>query len=110
MNAPDWATLVRTRLMYGRDRARTIGELQEQLGTSRRIVERAIEQSRLEGFPVISDGDGVYLAQTSEEVRACADRLNRRLISQYRTVRSMRRTAARMKAPVVVQQDLGLSA
>jgi hypothetical protein len=106
MNAPDWATLVRTRLMYGRDRARTIGELQEQLGTSRRIVERAIEQSRLEGFPVISDGDGVYLAQTAEEVRACADRLNRRLVTQYKTVRAMRRTAQRMRAAAYVQTSL----
>lgn len=38
----------------------------------------------------------------------CADRLNRRLVNQYRTVRAMRATARRMKVPVVVQQDLGL--
>jgi hypothetical protein len=31
-------------------------------------------------------------------------------VSQYRTVRAMRQTAQRMRANVVVQQDLGLTA
>jgi len=110
MNPPPWSDVIATRLNYGADRAVTIGELQESLGVSRRIVERAIEELRSQGRPICSDASGIWIAQTADEVRACADRLNRRLVTQYRTVRAMRRTAQRMRVPVVVQQDLGLSA
>jgi thiamine pyrophosphate-dependent acetolactate synthase large subunit-like protein len=105
--APHWSDLVRTRLMYGRDRARTLSALAEQMRVSRRVIEAAVEAARREGAPICSDGSGLWLAQTAEEVRECADRLNRRLVTQYRTVRAMRQTAQRMRAPTLVQQDLG---
>ncbi len=46
---PDWPSLVQVNLYYGRDRSRTIGDLQESLGVSRRIVEKAVETLRLQG-------------------------------------------------------------
>ena len=97
-------------LNRGRDAAVTIGQLQERLGVNRRIVERSIEELRANGRPICSDAGGIWIADTADEVRACADRLNRRLVTQYRTVRALRATAARMRAPVVVQQDLGWEA
>ena len=97
MTPPPWADLIAVRLPYGRDRAVTIGALQEQLGVSRRIVERAIEELRASGRPICTGSEGVWLGQTEAEVRACADALAQRLVTQYRTVRAMRQTAQRMR-------------
>lgn len=93
--APDWPDLIRTRLMWGRDRARTIGSLQEQLRCTRRTVERAIEQSRLEGFPVCTGPEGVWLTTDAAELRAHADRLRQRAITQLLGARALRATARR---------------
>jgi biotin operon repressor len=66
------------------------------LGISIRKVQECLQALRLEGVPVFSDEDGVRLAQTADEARACADALRRRLVSQYRTYRALRNTARRM--------------
>jgi biotin operon repressor len=66
------------------------------LGLSIRQVQSALQSLRLEGKPVLSDGDGIRLAQTADEARACADALRRRLRSQYRTYRALRNTARAM--------------
>lgn len=66
------------------------------LRLSIRQVQSALQQLRLEGKPILSDGDGIRLAQTADEARACAEALRRRLISQYRTYRALRATARRM--------------
>jgi len=108
MTPPPWSDILALHLNRGRDAAVTIGQLQERLGVNRRIVERAIESLRENGRPICSDASGIWIADTADEVRACADRLNRRLVTQYRTVRAMRQTAQRMRAPTLVQQDLGL--
>lgn len=109
MTPPPWSDILALHLNRGRDAAVTIGELQERLGVNRRIVERSIEELRALGKPICSDASGIWIADTADEVRACADRLNRRLVTQYRTVRAMRQTAQRMRASVVVQTDLGLT-
>jgi biotin operon repressor len=67
------------------------------LGMSIRAIQASIVELRLAGHPVITSGDGVRLAQTADEARACADALRRRLVSQYRTVRALRATARRMQ-------------
>ncbi len=67
------------------------------LGLSIRQVQSALQQLRLEGHPVFTSEDGVRLAQTADEARACSDALRRRLVSQYRTYKALRNTARRMR-------------
>ena len=67
------------------------------LGLSTRKVQSAIVELRLEGKPVLSDGDGIRLAETADEADACTDTLRRRLVTQYRTYRALRRTARAMR-------------
>jgi biotin operon repressor len=67
------------------------------LGLSIRQVQSALQSLRLEGKPILSDGDGIRLAETADEARACADALRRRLVSQYRTYRALRNTARAMR-------------
>ena len=66
------------------------------LGMSIRAIQASIVDLRLAGVPVITSGDGVRLAQTADEARACADALRRRLVTQYATYRAMRKTARAM--------------
>ena len=66
------------------------------LGISIRKVQEILQALRLAGVPVFSDEDGVRLAQTADEARACADALRRRIAHQYLTYRALRNTARRM--------------
>ena len=61
-----------------------------------RDVQAILRDLRIAGVPVLSDGDGIRLAQTADEARACAEALRRRLVSQYLTYRALRSTARRM--------------
>lgn len=97
MNAPPWADLVRTRLVYGRDRARTIGDIAEQLGTSRRTIEAAVETLRREGAPICTGSDGVYLSTDARELREHAERLRSRAIHVLLGARALRTTARRFE-------------
>lgn len=92
------AQAVLARLGRGRDAAQTIGTLQEALGWARRPVEAAIQSLRLHGFPVASDGSGVWLGDRADLEQTIAS-LRGRLRHQYATVRAMQNTARRM-APV----------
>lgn len=70
--------------------------LAEKMGWTTREVEMEIQRYRLEGIPILSDGDGYRMAQSAEEVQHCADRLRRRAANQFITARAMRRAARRM--------------
>jgi biotin operon repressor len=67
------------------------------LGLSIRQVQSACEELRRAGHPVLSSGDGIRLAQTSDEALACAAALRRRAITQWVTARALRRTGLRMR-------------
>ena len=67
------------------------------LGLSIRAVQAACEELRRTGYPVLSSGDGVKLAQTSEEALLCATALRKRAITQLVTSRALRVTARRMQ-------------
>lgn len=73
----------------------TIGDLFPVAGVPRRVIEEAIQQARLEGVPIITDG-GVRVAQTAEEANALADWLDARMDSQRRTRDAVRAAAAEM--------------
>jgi biotin operon repressor len=95
VNPPPWPDLLRTRLFYGRDRAVTIGTLTEQLGVSRRIVERAVEELRLSGAPICSGTQGLWLSTDARELYAHAARLRSRAIHVLLGARALRATARR---------------
>jgi hypothetical protein len=72
----------------------------------RRAVEQAVQALRLQGEPLVSDGDGIRYSTDPAEVKACAEALRRRLATQYLTSRALRRTARRMES--VKELVLGL--
>lgn len=92
------AQLVLARLNWGRDGARSIHRIARDLDMDRREVERhllaLVEEERK---PIVACGDGVYLAQTREEVLAYAKSLQRRAIRQFRRPRALRRVAQSMR-------------
>ena len=78
------------------------------LGLKIRAVQAACEELRRQGFPVVSDGDGMRLAESGDEALACAAALRRRLVSQYLTYRSLRQTARRMADQEAAAQRMTL--
>ena len=98
--------IVYHRLRYGRDGALTLSELAEQTKLPRRAVEAAVEALRTEGVPVCTGRDGAWLAQSREELLENVSALQRRVMTQYRTVRSMRRTAQRMLPQLTLFNDV----
>jgi biotin operon repressor len=80
----------------------TLKEIAQECGLSRRAVEQEINRLRLEGFPVVTNGDGAWLATRWQEVELCVRRLRRRYMTQAQTARAMRKTARRMEAEQAV--------
>lgn len=76
-------------------RPRTIGDLAESLNLPRRTIEAAVQQARLDGVPVISGSEGVWLAQSPQEARGAAARLRSRAIHQLDAVAALERWAER---------------
>ena len=77
----------------GADRAISIGALAEQLGMSRRAVERALEQMVLDGIPVIANSSGVYITDSPSEARAYAASLKGRLAAIQHRISALERWA-----------------
>jgi biotin operon repressor len=67
------------------------------LGLSIRQVQSALQQLRLAGHPILSNGDGIRLAQTADEALACAAALRKRALHQWVTARALRRTGRAMR-------------
>jgi predicted DNA-binding transcriptional regulator YafY len=74
----------------GRDAARSIADIAESFGVSRRQVERELEEAVKGGLPVIACERGVYLAQTPAEARAYADSLDGRIAAIAARSRALR--------------------
>ena len=72
--------------------------LAEKLGTEQRSVELEIRALRLEGHPILSNGDGYWVARDAAELAQCVKRLRRRAVEQLLTVRAMRATLRRLEA------------
>jgi biotin operon repressor len=83
------ADLLYARLPRGRDRAEPLSTIAERLGWSRRHVESTVQELRLSGRPIGSDGHGVWVA-SDEEMTQTMESMRRRLASQYATLRAMR--------------------
>ena len=93
-------TDIRYLLNVGRDHARTIGELAEALNVPRREVEASIQSARLDGVPIISGSEGVWLATRPQEAREAASRLRSRAIHQMETAAALERWADAQEAPL----------
>lgn len=95
---PPIADLVYVNLRRGRDAARTFGELAESMQVTRRVIEQSVQELRLRGFPIATGQSGCWLADRSGDLDETIDSGQSRLVSQYRTVRALRATRARMRA------------
>jgi len=98
---------LRYHLLIGRGYARTIGELAESLSLPRRVIEEAVQQSRLDGIPIVSGSEGLWIAASATEAREASEALRRRAITQLLTARALRRSAERMEAPGQIPLPLG---
>lgn len=78
-------------------RWRIIDTLKDTLGCSRRAVEDAIENLRLEGHPIVGGATGVRLSDDHREVRAYAEDRRRRLVSISKGTRALLTTARKME-------------
>ena len=85
-------------------RPQTKRALAERMGIPGREVEALVQQARLDGAPILSDGDGYRLADDPDELEAQARRLRIRAAHQFITARAVRSTARTMKA----EQDAAL--
>lgn len=74
----------------------TIDDLAERFQVTRREVEHAIQQARLEGAPVITEG-GLRVATTAAEAFAGYRALRRRMQTQLKTAWAMRSAAMLME-------------
>lgn len=78
------------------DTAVTLSAIADAAGVSRREVEQAIQQARLDGIPLITSGRGVWRAETAQEARSMAERLRSRAITQMTTAQALDRAADAM--------------
>lgn len=91
-------------LNNSRTHARTIGELAEALRVSRREIEAAVQHARLDGVPIVSGSEGLWIASDAQEALEAAQALRKRAITQLVTARALRAAGKRMAA--VRQQTL----
>jgi hypothetical protein len=75
----------------------TLNSLASTFSVDRRIIEEEVQRLRLEGSPIITDGDGARWSYDPAELRECAARLRSRLINQAKTARALLRTARRLE-------------
>jgi biotin operon repressor len=68
---PDFPSLVATLLFWGKPV--TISQIAEDMNVSRRSVEHAIEQLRLEGTPICTGSAGVWLSVDTIELMRHAE-------------------------------------
>jgi len=79
------------------DTARTLSQIAELAGVSRREVEQAVQQARMDGVPLITSERGVWRAQMPQEARQMAERLRSRAITQMETAAALDRAADAME-------------
>lgn len=84
------------KLNVGADAAITLSRLAEMTGQSRRAIEAAIHDARLQGVPICTDHRGAWLATAPQEAREQASRLRTRAIHQFETAQALERAADKM--------------
>lgn len=64
-------TDIRYLLNNDRKHARTIGELAEALHVPRRTIEEAVQSARLDGVPIVSGSEGLWIGTDEEALEWC---------------------------------------
>ena len=105
MNPPNWADLLLVNLGRGRDRAESLGSLQERLNGPRRSLEQAVTDLRRAGHPVASGSEGIWLGD-SKDMEQTYRQLRHRIVSQSVTAWAVRSTLRRMRHAEVQQDEL----
>ena len=100
------AQAVLSRLSWGRDRSVRLGDLAEALEWPRRAVEQAVQDLRLQGKAIASDGRGVWLTADPDELDATYLSLRKRIRSQAITSWAVRATERRLRNGQSVQATL----
>lgn len=65
-------------LMHGADHALPLRQLKQMTGLPGRDLRRRIEAARIAGEPILSDGNGYFLAENQHEVTQFVTSMNRR--------------------------------
>lgn len=86
-------------------RPQTLDELASSLFMPRRIVEKAIQRARLEGYPIASDSRGVWLGSLTE-IRATEKALYDRVKAQLTTYKAVKRTRKKLEEPATLWPEL----
>jgi len=106
-----YADLILARLSNGRDHPITYAQLTDQLGCSRRAVEKGVQELRARGWPICTTGSGdhrgAWLASDSSEVFGMYRALRRRALGQLVTARHVLRAAQRLERVERAQMTLG---
>jgi biotin operon repressor len=92
---PNWADLLKVRLRL--DDPQTIGDLAESMQAPRRAIEKAVEELRRRGEPIITGPWGVCLTRDPAVLRDNYRRLRSRYIHQAQGARELLRTARRFE-------------
>lgn len=95
MNAPPWSDLLKVRLRL--DDPQTIGDLAESMQAPRRAIEKAVEELRRRGEPIVSGPWGICLTRDPSVLRDNYRRLRARYIHQAQGARELLRTARRFE-------------
>jgi len=100
------ADLLYVYLPGSRDRAEPLGSLAERLGWARRRVEAAVMELRRMGRPVASDGTGIWVTNSADELAETYRSLRHRIEAQSVTAWAVRSTLRRMRSAEVQQETL----
>lgn len=84
-------------LLRGHEHALTTKELARVSGLHPRKVTNAIMEERRHGAPILSSGDGFWLAENAEEVRMCVRKLHCRAGEIHKTAQALAATAKATK-------------
>jgi hypothetical protein len=94
------------RLPVGRAHAVTQAAIARRDRISIREVQETLQRLRLEGEPICSGSEGVWLAETAQELADSNAALHARLRSQYRTLRAQRAAERRLRLAPATQAGL----
>ena len=84
-------------LNNSRAAARTIGELAESLNLPRRVIEAEVQQARLDGHPIVSGPEGLWIG-TDTEALAWVERQRSRAIHLMESAQGVQRGVERRRA------------
>lgn len=84
-------------LPHSENDAVTNADLVHLTGETPTDIRLSVEDARLHGAAICSSTNGYWLSSDPSEIRRCIESLTRRIGSQAKTIRAMRKTANRLQ-------------